>query len=377
LIIRIMCRLLLYGRKRKKKYKRKSQKKVFHRRKLPYWLVIRCRRRKGNRPPRIYGPSRREQLLTRRMKRRRYRRGRNLRVWRGLYDESTNTLSEWISVSRAKFQLDEIPTAMIDEFDKSLGPGGIQQDVKAFDLSTPEQIERGLSNLVLRAHYVGSRYVQSMGYLNAMSISECPLIFDTGASNGLTPYRSDFIPSTYREMDLPVKTVASNGSIVGGGFILRKYKTRSGSIVYVKSFDYHMPSAEVRLTSPQSLIKSMKSGRAVIDAVRDNIEWHLPDGEILDIPIDPATNLPTFPNGFVCTDLEKQRFVEEHPEMFTAEVLNKYEEEVLCEDPSMSLSEIPARDLQCFTCVADETNQNLTPPQKELLHWHWKLGVKM
>jgi hypothetical protein len=81
------------------------------------------------------------------MKRRRYRRGRNLRVWRGLYDESTNTLSEWISVSRAKFQLDEMPTAMIDEFVKSLGPGGIQQDVKAFDLSTPEQIERGLSNL--------------------------------------------------------------------------------------------------------------------------------------------------------------------------------------------------------------------------------------
>ena len=60
------------------------------------------------------------------MKRRRYRRGRNLRAWRGLYDESTNTLSEWISVSRAKFQLDEIPTAMIHEFVKSLGPGGIQ-----------------------------------------------------------------------------------------------------------------------------------------------------------------------------------------------------------------------------------------------------------
>lgn len=375
LIIRIMYRLFRYGRKRKKK--RKSRKKIFHRRKLPYWLVIRCRRRKGNRPSRIYGPTRREQLLTRREKRRRYRHGRNLRVWRGLYNESTNTLSELIGLSRAKFQLDELPTAMIDEFVKSLGPGGIQQDIKTFDLSTPEQIERGLPNLVLRAHYVGGRYVQSMGYLNAMSVSECPLIFDTGASNGLTPYKSDFIPSTYREMDLPVKTVASNGSIVGGGFILRKYKTRSGSIVYVKSFDYHMPSAEVRLTSPQSLIKSMKGGRAVIDAIRDNVEWHLPDGEILDIPIDPATNLPTFPQGFVCTNEEKRMFVEEHPEMLTAEVLDKCAEEVECEDPSMSLSEIPARDLQCFTCVADETNQNLTPPQKELLHWHWKLGVNM
>ena len=138
LIIRIMYRLFRYGRKRKKK--RKSRKKIFHRRKLPYWLVIRCRRRKGNRPSRIYGPTRREQLLTRREKRRRYRRGRNLRVWRGLYNESTNTLSEstntlseLIGLSRAKFQLDELPTAMIDEFVKSLGPGGIQQDIKTFE----------------------------------------------------------------------------------------------------------------------------------------------------------------------------------------------------------------------------------------------------
>ena len=29
------------------------------------------------------------------------------------------------------------------------------------------------------------------------------------------------------------------------------------------------------------------------------------------------------------------------------------------------------------TCVTDETNQNLTGPQKELLHWHHKLCINM
>ena len=27
-----------------------------------------------------------------------------------------------------------------------------------------------------------------------------------------------------------------------------------------------------------------------------------------------------------------------------------------------------------YSCVSHETNQNLTPAQKELLHWHWRLG---
>ena len=31
----------------------------------------------------------------------------------------------------------------------------------------------------------------------------------------------------------------------------------------------------------------------------------------------------------------------------------------------------------CFPCVGDETNQQLTGPQKELLTWHWKIGINM
>ena len=31
----------------------------------------------------------------------------------------------------------------------------------------------------------------------------------------------------------------------------------------------------------------------------------------------------------------------------------------------------------CCPCVGDDSNSNLTSPQRELLLWHWKLGVSM
>ncbi len=31
----------------------------------------------------------------------------------------------------------------------------------------------------------------------------------------------------------------------------------------------------------------------------------------------------------------------------------------------------------CFPCVGDSLNENLTSPQRELLLWHWKLGINM
>ena len=31
----------------------------------------------------------------------------------------------------------------------------------------------------------------------------------------------------------------------------------------------------------------------------------------------------------------------------------------------------------CFPCVGDSENKNLTSPQRELLLWHWKLGINM
>ena len=71
-----------------------------------------------------------------------------------------------------------------------------------------------------------------------------------------------------------------------------------------------MPQDDIRLESPQSVIRAMGGiGHAVVNGW--NIEWHLPDGRIIDISIDPHTNLPLI-RDFVCTSAEKEEFGAQH-----------------------------------------------------------------
>ena len=118
------------------------------------------------------------------------------------------------------------------------------------------------------------------------------LVFDTEASPGLSPFKYIFL-SDYKPVKMNVKGVTGGGSIIGGCTITRRFKTRCGTKLLLPAHGYHFPEADICLESPQSLIRTMGgSGHTVVDGW--NIEWHLPDGRIVDIPIDPATNLPLF-----------------------------------------------------------------------------------
>ena len=51
-----------------------------------------------------------------------------------------------------------------------------------------------------------------------------PVIFDTGASIGLTPFRSDFID--YRVLDnVTVKDIARQNKVLGVGTVMWKFAT--------------------------------------------------------------------------------------------------------------------------------------------------------
>ena len=83
--------------------------------------------------------------------------------------------------------------------------------------------------------------------------------------------------------------MAGIGEIKGAGTILRRYKTRCGFTVCIPTLGYHVPKADIRLESPQSVIGALGGdGHAIVRGC--NVEWHLPDGRIIDIGIDPKTN---------------------------------------------------------------------------------------
>ena len=107
---------------------------------------------------------------------------------------------------------------------------------------------------------------------------------------------------------------------------------------------------------------------------RENIEWTLPDGCIIDIPINHHTNLPLIHNS-VCS-LED---IKTHHDLFGTAMTSIETVDMTPVEVNKAEVKTHERDCvrQCCQCVAGESNQNLSGPQKELLHWHQKLCMNM
>ena len=128
--------------------------------------------------------------------------------------------------------------------------------------------------------------------------------------------------------------------------------------------------------SPQQYFKT-HGGRA--DVMSNSVTFYLPDDNIVDIPIDPSSNLPMIWN--VGTTSREQAEIGPHLVGMASAIDDFGSNEVRNLNQASTLETICTKQASvfnaCFPCVADETNQQLTGPQKELLLWHWKLGINM
>ena len=111
------------------------------------------------------------------------------------------------------------------------------------------------------------------------------------------------------------------------------------------------------------------SGHAVIGVC--NVEWNLPDKQIIDILIDPGTNIPLI-HEFVCTSSEKENYGTQH----VANAAVFLEQDVGSKHYHVDQYELK-KSILCCASVVDETNQNLSGDHKELLHWHQKLCINI
>ena len=77
----------------------------------------------------------------------------------------------------------------------------------------------------------------------------CPSVWDPWATAGLTPFRCDFI--YYTECQIPVNNITRTNMVVGIGTTLHRFIV-NGDPVYLSRLSYHLPTAEIRLFSPQT-----------------------------------------------------------------------------------------------------------------------------
>jgi hypothetical protein len=129
------------------------------------------------------------------------------------------------------------------------------------------------------------------------------LIWDTGASAGLTLFSSDFID--YVEDDFEVRDVTKANKVVGIGTTLHKFVDDNGKDVYLPCMSYHLPTTDVRLFSPQSY-HQLHGGSSTIDGANVCMRLRGPHPNITIPIVCGGTNLPCVYNSFVSEKVKRE-----------------------------------------------------------------------
>ena len=182
------------------------------------------------------------------------------------------------------------------------------------------------------------------------------IILDTGCTFAITPDRKDFVE--YHEGSVgKVQTVNGPTPIAGHGLVRWTLISEDGTLCHLLVPCHHVPASKVRLLSPQDFC--LYNG---FDRSRDqyggnsNYFWMNAklSGSRFQCPIDPRSNLPVALAKLPCHQEGKcssQRPADAPPTCIS------------CQHHSIATMS-----------VFDETNQNITAAQKDLLLWHSRLG---
>ncbi|KAL7468693.1 hypothetical protein ACHAXS_008919 [Conticribra weissflogii] len=174
-------------------------------------------------------------------------------------------------------------------------------------------------------------------------VRETPLIIDTGASVCISPHRDDFV--TYGPSKVRIKALSNTNLVEGEGLVQWKVLGQDGDIITLELPGYHIPSASVRLLSPQVVLQNL--GGTAIQTVKSFV-FTLDSGVTLEGRYNSSTNLPQLQMAFGDSS------------SFWSQTFDFHD---------VQTSEFAA----CLSVVADG-NKNLSAAQKDLLVWHHRLS---
>ena len=144
----------------------------------------------------------------------------------------------------------------------------------------------GAKSTVQRANLFHSADNDIANRASNVTFKTCPLVWDTGASFGLTPFRGDFID--YTECSITINDIARSNQVIGVGTTLHKFK-HNGSYIFIPCLSYHLPTANIRLFSPQTY-HTIYGGHSTING--DRVEQYI-DHLRVKVPIDNlGSNVP-------------------------------------------------------------------------------------
>ena len=119
-----------------------------------------------------------------------------------------------------------------------------------------------------------------------------PIVIDTGASRSISPHRSDFIEFRPHHMD--IGTINASSKVEGAGIVRWKVTDQNGLTSVIETAAYYIPSASIRLYSPQYHFRKHCGGSLTMDNV--GLHLSLPTNQAknptLSFPFNAVNNLP-------------------------------------------------------------------------------------
>jgi len=182
------------------------------------------------------------------------------------------------------------------------------------------------------------------------------------------------------ECEIPVRDVTKVNKVIGIGTTLHKFTDTDGNPVYLPCVSYHLPETDVRLFSPQTY-HQMHGGYS--EVYGDCVQMKLRTSTIsIGISRD-HTNLPVVHDSFVTEKAKRALGVRMRSGLCQTRlsVLDFFTDIdqffLTMKTLTVHSSGTDQSSFPCFPCVGDSSNSNLSSAQKELLLWHWKLGINM
>jgi hypothetical protein len=176
-----------------------------------------------------------------------------------------------------------------------------------------------------------------------------PICIDSGASVSITPNPTDFVTGIQPTTLVDLKGLEGMTSVHGEGIVEWKVYDLFNTVRVIRTKAYFVPGVTIRLFSPQTYFKEGNSGSFHMS--HDGTTLTIHDGTSLVFPYNHDMNLP---------------LMLPYTQQQATPCLTKLD--------LSALSALPGTVSVAHSTVADETNQNITRAQKELLLWHWRFG---
>ena len=176
-----------------------------------------------------------------------------------------------------------------------------------------------------------------------LSQTTVPLIVNTGASVCISPRQEDFI--TYAPSTVRIRDLSSSNKVSGEGMVRWSVWDKNGNLTTIEVPCYHIPTAEVRLLSPQVLL-GLAGGTSVQTSA--DLRLCLGNGLIIVATYCPRSRLPVLQlsNSFVRKNFWADAFA------YTSSDIRGVSSDNLLH----------------------MKNSNLSASQKEVLLWHYRLS---